>query len=112
MDSRERTNIRALGIAHLFLAPCFLLGAYFFVQMMMRDKAAGVGEIAFACYLGGAGVALLLSGIGIMARKKWALPFMFVAGLAQLPAVPVGTAIGGWTLAVHSKLSKRKNRRS
>jgi hypothetical protein len=111
MDTREHTNIRALGIAHLLLGPCHLFGAYLLWQAVIRNQSMETIGIVGISLLVGAGLVLLASGVGIMARKKWALPFMFVAGLSQLPAVPVGTLVGVWTLAVHSKLSKRRKRR-
>jgi len=44
------------------------------------------------------------SGLGMMMRKKWALPYMFVAGIGMMPGFPVGTVVGGWMIVAWAKL--------
>ncbi len=111
MNSAERTNIKALGIAHLLFAIVYLIGTYFLFRMVRGTEESDLRSMIGVCYVGVLGVALLSSGIGIILRKRWALPFMFIAGIGQLPAFPIGTLVGGWTLAVHSKLSNRSRKR-
>jgi len=99
-------NIVANAI-FLLLGICgfvFFVGIGFFAAADSGDAVAlpilstiGIVGLVFFSVLGLPG---LLAGYGLLKRRKWGQILGIVVGLLSLFNIPVGTAIGGYTLFV------------
>ncbi len=95
----------------LLVSHAILLLVGMFVFLLLTGIGAASGEREAATILGtvGAAVGLLLVGLGIpglvagaglLARQSWARVLAIVVGILGLANIPVGTAIGVYTLYV------------
>lgn len=112
-------HIRALGIAHIIYS-CLLLipaaivfGVLTTVGVFVDDPEAaqilpiigtGVGIFLFVLAIPG-----LLAGYGVLNKRSWGLSVALVIGLLNILCFPFGTALGGYSLWVFSKVNERRN---
>jgi hypothetical protein len=50
----------------------------------------------------------LIAGIGLLARKSWAMLFALIIGCLKLFSFPIGTAIGVYSIWIYSEEQKLK----
>ena len=56
--------------------------------------------IAVAGFVAVISLPSIIGGIGLLKRKSWARVLMLIVGVLELPNVPLGTALGVYTLWV------------
>lgn len=112
VERRERTerHVRLLGISWLVISGLGLaLASFLFVAIAPFGLLFGdPGAVGFFGVLGaliGGSVAVVslpgvIAGIGLIARRRWARTLAVVLSALALLHVPVGTLLGGATLAV------------
>ncbi len=94
MKSVDLYEIRALGILHLSIGPFCLYCLYFIWPAVIDDGILYFMDAVGLSYVTSVGISLLMGGIGILTRKKWALPYMQFSGLLLLFFLPIGTILG------------------
>lgn len=101
-------HLRVVGWLHI-VGACILIAGGMFVFLFFAGIGLFSGELEAFGILGSIGltsgvfmclIALpgFAAGWGILNRKPWARTLGIVVGILDLPAVPVGTVIGGYTL--------------
>ena len=112
VERRERAqrHVHALGLAWLILSSVGVLAAgLVFLAIAPWGFAFGdPGAIGFfgvlAVLISGSLAALslpgLVLGLGLLARRRWARTLAIVLGALALLQVPLGTILGGVTLAI------------
>ena len=103
-------HIRTLGFVYLiYHAIALLIGI--FVFFLLSGIAIISGDLEAAGVLGLIGVAIavfmallatpgLIAGFGILARKNWGRILAIILGALHLLEIPIGTALGVYTLWV------------
>ena len=105
-----RQHLRILAYLHVASGVFYLLAAvaaFFFVLGggFMTDEeaviwvATTVGTL-LVLYLAVLALPSLIGGAGLLREKLWARPVLLVIGVLSLFVVPVGTALGVYTLWV------------
>lgn len=110
MKSGDLYKIRALGTLHLSIGPICLFCLYYIWPAVIDDGILYSIEAIVLSYVTIVGISMLTGGIGILMRKKWALTYMSISGILLLLFIPIGTILGIWTLAIHSKFLARGQR--
>ena len=97
-----------LGTLHFALGVCGLLAAAIMIFLMAVGGIFCGEELAFqfGCRVGAFiclammmfSLPALAAGIGLLRGRAWADRLALIAGLLSLPALPVGTALGVYTL--------------
>jgi hypothetical protein len=111
LDQRElQQHVTVLGWLHVLSNAIFLVVGVF-VFMLLTGIGAATGDPAGARVLGLVGTAVglllvalgvpgMLAGYGLITRRPWARLLAIVVGILGLINVPIGTAIGIYTLLV------------
>ena len=111
MNQRDlQQHVTILGWLYLVGHAIFLaIGAFVFLLLIGLAPVTGEPEPMWILTLVGTTVGLLmaalslpglLAGYGLLTRKPWARVLTIVVGILNLVNVPVGTAIGLYTLWV------------
>ena len=105
-----KTHVTILGL--IFIAYNIigaLLGVVIFIFFVGAGVASGEGEeaailVGLATIVGGFLLATslpgLLGGLGVIKHQGWARIVLLILGCLNLPAVPIGTTLGIYTLWV------------
>jgi hypothetical protein len=89
-------SLIAAGTVFLFMAMAGTI-----VASQGEHEAAGiVGIVAVtvACFLTLIGLPSIIGGWALLAGKTWARPLVLVLAILHLPNIPLGTALGIYTL--------------
>lgn len=66
--------------------------------------------VSFGLFLGLAiavgAVPSLVAAYGLLQRRRWAAPWALVAGILNLPNLPLGTGIGVYALWVYTRMER------
>jgi hypothetical protein len=104
----KQDHVRILGILHIARgAIVLLIGIAGFVVltgigMISGDSTAFgvlglIGTIALA-FFGFLAVPSVIAGIGLLMRKEWGRILAIVVGIVSLIDIPLGTALGAYTI--------------
>ena len=123
-------HIKILAILHIIYgalkAICGLL-VYFFariigialIQLQHRGELSGFNGLDIQSLIYGLatvislvliilGIAGIISGWGLLARKSWGRIMILIVGILSLIKIPFGTALGIYTLWVYFKSEPKK----
>lgn len=102
--------VQLLGVLYIVFSALGLLAAIIvFVAVVGGGLLSGDSEaISITMIVGtavGGFVALLsvpgvIGGIGLLKRKYWAKVLVLILGILNLPGIPIGTALGVYTIWV------------
>jgi len=106
LGPKEKRNIQILGLIHVILGPVNLIGICYVGMIKFANASSDLPVWVLLAYGLVVGFAMSASGAGILARKRWALPWMRISGVGLLIAFPIGTALGIWTLMIHGRLTQ------
>ncbi len=103
-------HVQLLGVLYIVFSALGLLAAIIvFVAVVGGGLLSGDSEaISITMIVGtavGGFVALLsvpgvIGGIGLLKRKYWAKVLVLILGILNLPGIPIGTALGVYTIWV------------
>jgi hypothetical protein len=106
-----KQHVQAVAALNIAAGALYLMGAVLvFIFMGMasgivisqgQHEAAGViGIVAVAlfCFLSVLGLPSVIGGWALYAGKSWGKPLVLVLAILHLPNVPLGTALGVYTL--------------
>ncbi len=92
--------LHLLAAAAVFLIMCLVGGVVASQGDHGSASILGVVALVVGGFLALLGVPGLLAGWGLFAEKVWARPLSIILGVFHLLSVPIGTAIGIYTLWV------------
>lgn len=103
-------HVKILGWVHIIMSSLFLVIGIFvsafllFGGLLSGDaEAAGIITVV-AVFVGGLltviGLPGIFAGIGLLKRKNWGRILAIIVGVLNITNVPVGTAVGIYTLYV------------
>ncbi len=103
-------HITVLAVLHIAWGALGLLGATItFISIAGGGLISGEGEViaitaTVGTLIGGIIVVMsipsLIGGLGLLKLKSWARYLVLVLGFLNLPGIPVGTALGIYTIWV------------
>ncbi len=109
-------HLRTLGIGNivyslLLLIPAGLVfGILTSVGYLVEDQEAsrilpfiGTGVGIFLALLSIPG---FIAGWGLLKKKSWGMPLALVVGILNILCFPLGTALGGYSIWIFSKINK------
>ncbi|NBD35074.1 MAG: hypothetical protein GVY30_03630 [Chloroflexi bacterium] len=109
MNAME-TNVKVLGWLYIVLGILgVIIGAIVLFVLLGTGIVAQDGEamaILFIVGVGGAGLMAVLSlpgivtGVGLLKYQSWARVLAIILGAINLPAFPIGTVLGAYSLIV------------
>lgn len=109
-------HLRTLGIGHIAYSLLMIVPAVFVfsiltsIGFLVDDPDAAqilplVGTLVAALLIILA-VPGIIAGIGLLRKKKWGLPVALVAGILNILCVPLGTALGVYSIWIFSKVNE------
>ncbi len=103
-------HVKILGWIHIVLnAFLFVIGMMVVAFMLFGGLLSGDAEAAgiiviVALFVGGLftviGIPGVLAGVGLLKRKKWGRILAIIVGLIGITNIPIGTAVGAYTIYV------------
>ena len=94
----------ASGAIHLLIALGFFVFGVILGGFVMSQGEHGIGGFisifgsAIACFFFLISLPSIIGGWALYAGKSWAKPLLIVLAVLHLPYVPIGTALGVYTL--------------
>ncbi|HMJ70973.1 MAG TPA: hypothetical protein VK508_18860 [Cyclobacteriaceae bacterium] len=126
MDAQTLDNHKKiLGIIYIITASMIILVSLFIRAIMsvvfgfafdgMDDEDRRVGEfvMAMVSFLPAiliifSGIPTLIAGIGLLTKQSWAVILSLIVGCLKLFSIPIGTAIGIYSIWIYSEDQKLK----
>lgn len=103
-------HVKILGWVHIIMSSLFLVigiivSAFLLFGGLLSGDAEAAGIITVvAVFVGGLltviGLPGIFAGIGLLKRKNWGRILAIIVGVLNITNVPVGTAVGIYTLYV------------
>jgi hypothetical protein len=85
----RKAHGRMVIVAALYLVPCGIFGLlllFFLVTGTVRTAETGLlGILAAVC------VVVCIGPLGVLARRRWSIPFMYVLAVLSILNLPLGT---------------------
>jgi hypothetical protein len=126
MDAQSLDNHKkVLGIIYIITASLTIIAALFIRAIMsivfgfafdsMDEEERRIGELVMALVsvlpavlIIFSGIPTLIAGIGLLTKQSWAVILSLIVGCLKLFSIPIGTAIGIYSIWIYAEDQKLK----
>lgn len=106
----QQSHVQLVGVLHivrsilLLLIAMFVFGLLSFIGLASEDETAFAILSVVGMFVGGLlfviALPALIGGIGLLKHQQWARITIIVVSILSLVDIPLGTALGGYSLWV------------